>query len=170
MKHGANGRLEFVKNFDFKGTILFVGGVVLFLMALSWGGTVYPWRSGHVIATMVVGGLSLIAFAICQIYFPGPEPLVPIHLFKNFGWVASAVVLGICGGVFYAFAIIWPNMFSVLYAKPNDLMEVGYYACIVALGITVGQVFGGLIAEPLGRTKWQTIISFVLGAIFLSSE
>jgi len=63
------------------------------------------------------------------------------------------VVLGICGGVFYVFAIIWPSMFVVLYSKPNNLMFTGYFACIIGLGMTVGQVFGGVAAEPLGRVK-----------------
>lgn len=171
MKHGTQGRkMDFVRHFDFKGTILFVAGTVLFLMGLSWGGVVYPWRSAHVIATIVVGGACLIAFSLCQVYLPGPEPLVPVHLFKDFGWVASTVVLGICGGVFYAFAIIWPSMFVVLYSKPNDLMYTGYFACIIGLGITVGQVFGGVAAEPLGRVKWQTLASFIVGAVFLSSK
>lgn len=170
MKHGSQRKLDFLKSFDYIGTVLFVAGIVLFLIGLSWGGSAYPWKSARVVATIVVGGVMLIAFGFWEVFFPGTEPLVPVHLFKNLGWVASTVVLGICGGVFYAFAIIWPSMVSTLYAKPNDPMYTGYVSCIVGLGITVGQVVGGFVAMPLGRVKWQTIITFVLGAVFLTSE
>lgn len=47
---------------DFVGIVLFVAGLLLFLMGLSWGGQLYPWRSAHVIATIVVGLVLLIVF------------------------------------------------------------------------------------------------------------
>lgn len=49
---------------DFVGMVLFVAGLVLFLMGLGWGGQKYPWRSAHVIATIVVGACSLVAFVV----------------------------------------------------------------------------------------------------------
>lgn len=54
--------MEQIKRVDFVGVILFVAGLLLFLMGLSWGGSVYPWKSAHVIATIVVGFGVLIAF------------------------------------------------------------------------------------------------------------
>jgi hypothetical protein len=30
----------------------------------AWGGSAYPWHSAHVISTLVVGFVALIAFAI----------------------------------------------------------------------------------------------------------
>ena len=44
--------------------LLFVGGLILFLMGLGWGGSRYPWRSAHVIATIIVGACSLVAFVL----------------------------------------------------------------------------------------------------------
>src|ERR1700761_9006055 len=52
-----------LRDFDYVGTVLYVGGFLVFLLGLSWGGSVYPWKSAHVIATMVVGGITMIAFA-----------------------------------------------------------------------------------------------------------
>jgi MFS family permease len=34
---------QMVKSFDYVGFVLFVGGLVSFLMGLSWGGSVHPW-------------------------------------------------------------------------------------------------------------------------------
>jgi len=75
-----------VKNFDYFGTFLFAAGIVLFLMGLSWGGSVYPWVSAPTLSAIVIGFLLLIVFALWEIYAPLKEPLIPIHLFKNFEW------------------------------------------------------------------------------------
>ncbi|KAI8942463.1 hypothetical protein NX059_000531 [Plenodomus lindquistii] len=84
MKTG-NSRVRMILDFDWIGFVLFIGGLVILLMGLSWGGTVHPWRSSWVIATIVCGGLSLVAFGFWQSYMPLKEPLVPRGLFSNRG-------------------------------------------------------------------------------------
>ena len=81
-----------MKDFDFVGLILLVGGLLIFLMGISWGGSYYPWKSTHVIATIVVGFLALVAFVIYESFVPLKEPLVPMYLFKNLPWVATMMV------------------------------------------------------------------------------
>lgn len=85
MKHRTTTRWAMVKNFDFVGFILFTGGLLIFLMGLSWGGTVYPWNSAHVIGTMVVGFVACVAFVSWELMMDLKEPLMPMHLFKNVG-------------------------------------------------------------------------------------
>jgi hypothetical protein len=41
---------------------LFTGGLILLLIGLNWGGSSYPWKSAHVIATIVVGFFTVIIF------------------------------------------------------------------------------------------------------------
>ena len=49
---------------DYGGILLFTAGMLLFLMGLSWGGSLYPWKSAHVIATLVVGLVLLVGFIL----------------------------------------------------------------------------------------------------------
>jgi len=84
-----------LRDFDFVGTVLFIGGFLVFLLGLSWGGSVYPWKSAHVVATMVVGGFILIIFALWEACADLKEPLLPLHLFKNIHWVAACILLGL---------------------------------------------------------------------------
>ena len=72
-----------LKDFDYLGLALFTGGLLIFLLGLSWGGSVYPWRSGYVIGTIVAGGISLVAFVLYESIMPLKEPLVPMYLFRN---------------------------------------------------------------------------------------
>jgi len=64
MKFQERTVMQQLRDFDYVGTVLFVAGFTLFLLGLSWGGGVYPWRSAHVISTMAVGGLIIIVFAL----------------------------------------------------------------------------------------------------------
>ena len=49
---------------DLGGTVLFVGGLILFLIGISWGGTQYPWKSGHVIGMILGGAATLVIFVL----------------------------------------------------------------------------------------------------------
>jgi MFS-type transporter involved in bile tolerance (Atg22 family) len=84
-----------VKEFDYLGTFLFVCGFVLFLLGLSWGGSVYPWKSVNVLTTLLIGFAVLVAFALWEMLGNPKEPLLPLHLFKNFGWVVACILLGL---------------------------------------------------------------------------
>lgn len=63
MLHVTGGKTKFqqMKELDYVGMFLFAGGLILFLMPLSWGGNLYPWNSPATIATMVIGLLMLVA-------------------------------------------------------------------------------------------------------------
>ena len=95
MKYKNRSKIQQLKDFDFVGCLLFTAGLLLFVMGLSWGGSLYPWKSGHVIGTIVAGSLGIVAFFLWEIYMPLKEPLVPMHLFKNGPWVASCLLLAL---------------------------------------------------------------------------
>lgn len=61
--HGQRrSRWQEVKDLDIGGIFLYSAGLLLFLMGLSWGGSLYPWKSAHVIATIVIGFVLYVAF------------------------------------------------------------------------------------------------------------
>ena len=71
--HGPGRRMQYLRDFDYLGTFLATLGLLLFLMGLSWGGTVHPWKSAHVIATVVIGFILLVAFVLYEVYVPLKE-------------------------------------------------------------------------------------------------
>jgi hypothetical protein len=52
-------------------------------MGVSWGGSYYPWKYAHVIATIVVGFFSSVAFVPFEVLATLKEPLVPMGLFLS---------------------------------------------------------------------------------------
>lgn len=81
----TRSRTEVIKSLDVVGITLFTGGLVVFLMGLSWGGSIYAWKSARVIAAIVVGGCALVAFVLYELFAKLPQPLIPMHLFRNTG-------------------------------------------------------------------------------------
>jgi MFS family permease len=165
-KHKKTKRQVLI-DFDFVGLILLVGGMLIFLMGISWGGSLYPWKSAHVIACIVVGFLALVAFVIYETFMPLNEPLVPMHLFKNLPWVATMMVVSLGASVYYAFAIVWPTMIFSVWT--SDLTYGGWLCCVSGCGINAGQLLGGLLAKRLGRQKIQIVAGSISMCIFLGA-
>lgn len=126
----------------------------------------YPWKSAAVISAIIVGFVVMVIFVLYEIYAPIKEPLIPMHLFLNGRWVAAVVLLGLGAGVYYAFSIVWPAQASVLYGN-GDAMRVGYMSTIVGLGIVSGQIVAGFLATRIGKTRYQCMVVFIVGGIFL---
>lgn len=89
-----------------------------------------------------------------------------MHLFLNGPWVAAVVLLGLGAGVYYAFSIVWPAQANILYGN-GDTMRVGYMSTIVGLGVVAGQIVAGFLAARLGKTRYQCMVVFILGGVFL---
>jgi MFS family permease len=120
-----------------------------------------------VICAIILGAATLAVFVVYEIYVP-KQPLINMHLFLNGEWTAATVLLGLGAGVYYAFAIVWPAQCAVLYASATDPMYVGYISSVVGLGFITGQVLAGLLARQIGKTRYQVMVAFTIGGIFLA--
>ncbi|KAI6778746.1 MFS general substrate transporter [Emericellopsis cladophorae] len=167
-KFTGRSKLQQLKKVDYVGIVLFAAGLFVFLLGLSWGGQQYPWASAEVIATMVIGFLALVAFACWETFAKLDEPLLPMHLFKNFKWVVACVLLGLGASIYYAMAVIWPQMVTVLYTNDGGAsMYAGLLACAPTACINAGQIISGILAAPIGKTKIQLIVTVIIGGAFL---
>lgn len=155
---------------DYLGLLLFTGGLLLFLMGLSWGGSVHPWGSSYVIGTMVVGALMLVAFGLWEAFGKLKEPMLPLHLFKHQGYASAVLMVSIGASVYYAFAILWPNMVNILYSDGKSTMWIGWASCTTNAGFTLGEICGGLSAKVFKRVKYQLMAATVTSAAFLAGE
>ncbi|KAB5540566.1 fungal trichothecene efflux pump [Coniochaeta sp. 2T2.1] len=164
MKHGNASVMKYIKEFDYVGTTIYTGGLLILIMGLNWGGTVYAWDSAAVISTIVVGFVALVAFVLWEIYANLKEPLVPMHLFNNRSWNASVILSGLGASVYYAFAIVWPSMVNVLYNDGSQI-KAAWFMSFVGLFIVTGEIVGGFLAKYIGYLKWQCVVSVAISAI-----
>jgi MFS family permease len=69
------------RRIDFAGALTLVAGVVPLLLALSWGGTDYPWSSPQIVGLFGVAAVMLVAFGLIE--SRAAEPIIPLTLFHN---------------------------------------------------------------------------------------
>jgi len=118
----------------------YVLGLILFLMGLNWGGNAYPWKSAHVIATIIVGAICIIIFIVYDIYYDG-DPLLPMHLFKSRGFAAIIAAASVGSCVYYSMIILWPSQIASLFG--GTPMHQALLAAMVGTGTELGQFMAG---------------------------
>ena len=122
---GGKSKLKQLKTLDWIGIFLFSTGLVVFLIGMNWGGSPYPWNSGHVLGALFAGFGTLVAFCFWEAYAPGLEyPLIPMRLFRNIQYDANVACASLAAIVYYANSVIWPTMISALFT--TDISRVGW--------------------------------------------
>ena len=72
--------------FDYAGSTLFTAAITCLVMGIAFGGALFPWSSGRIIALFVVAGLLITSFGLQQTYliFTRLEDRIfPVQFVKN---------------------------------------------------------------------------------------
>ncbi|KAF9884304.1 hypothetical protein FE257_001882 [Aspergillus nanangensis] len=155
MLHRNRSKMDQAKRQDFVGFVLFTGGLMLFLMGLSWGGVVYAWKSPHVIATIVVGFSTLVIFILWEAFVHKGDRLLPLHLFRSPGYLAMITTATVGSCVYYSMNVLWPQ--QILYLFPGTEIHSGWLACIIGSATLVGQMVGGPLSRYVKRSRFILI-------------
>jgi hypothetical protein len=86
---------------DLIGTVLFTGTIVSYLLAVHYGGQIYPWPSSLIIGLPVGTGHILLTFALCE-YWQGERAIVVSRLFRRREIYLSAINATVLTGSFFS--------------------------------------------------------------------
>ncbi|QKX58196.1 uncharacterized protein TRUGW13939_05317 [Talaromyces rugulosus] len=151
---------QLIMGFDFVGLFLFSAGMILLLMGLNWGGSLYPWTSGYVLGTLLSGFATLVVCVIYELRVSLEEPYLPLELFKNIKYTSCVIWCSIEAMTFYAFGLIWPKAVPILY--PNlDLASSATISSLVTMSFALGQMSGPFLANWLPAKPLVIIGSFI---------
>ncbi|KAJ5155934.1 hypothetical protein N7492_008737 [Penicillium capsulatum] len=142
----------------------YLGGLVLVLLGLSWGGTSYPWNSAHVVGVLVVGFVALIAFALYETYVPLEQPLMPVSILKHRGYTATVCSALVGNMVYYSWSLLWPQAIAALFT--TDPIETGWLSVSIGISVIVGEIVGGVLMKPIGHSKYQLIVTTIFITAF----
>lgn len=144
------------------GTLLFLPGVVCFLLALQWGGPVYPWDNGRIIALLVVAGVLVIAFSAVQLWRKEDATIPPRIMGQR----------SIAFGSLYA-VFIGGGMISMLYSLPiwfqavkgTSAVQSGIDTIPMVLSLVVGAMISGATITRTGYYVPWMFVSAILMSI-----
>ena len=160
-KEASVGFKERLKQFDPWGTIVFIPGIICLLLALTWGGSKYPWSNGRIIALFVIFGILIIIWGIIQ-YIKQDNATLPPRILKQRS-MASATWFCIClGGSFFVLIYYLPIWFQAI--KSVSAVKSGIMNLPLILGLVlISLVAGGLITAIGYYTPFM-----ILSSIFMA--
>lgn len=153
---------EKINQFDIPGTVFMVSGLVCLLLGLQWGGGMYPWNSGRVIALLVLSGVLLITFAALQSSSRlSKAKTIPTSISKDRNiWLAASYAIGLTGGI-YVVMLYLPFWFQAIRGK--TALSSGVLLTPTIGAYVVGSVMAGAMTTATGYYN----PAMILGAILL---
>ena len=135
--------------FDYWGAATLILWTVPLLLALSWGGTTYPWTSPIELGLFALAAVGLVLFVWVETHVK--EPLFDLTLFQNpvFRWAVVALF-------FFGAAFLSAMFFLPLYliqVKGISATQSGLTLLPLTLGAIVGSLGAGQLATRTGRYK-----------------
>ncbi|KAE8552422.1 hypothetical protein EYB25_006316 [Talaromyces marneffei] len=155
-------------NLDLIGFTLFAPAAIMFLLALQYGGSTYPWNSATIIGLFVGAGVTFIIFMLWE-YRVGDKAMLPYSIFTirtvwagcvTYGFLASLLLCGSYYLPIYFQAIkdaspmisgvdILPSIISQMLSailSGQLLGRIGYYLPLSVLGTSLAAIGNGLVS------------------------
>lgn len=111
---------------DYLGTVLMVGACVTGVMAINFGGIIYPWKSAQTIACFVVSGVLFIVFGLQQVFCvltTEESRIFPCQFLKNKTLVILFMHMSASVTIFFVPIYFIPLFFQ--FAKNDSAIEAG---------------------------------------------
>jgi len=152
-----------IKAIDWLGSLTIVGGTLMFLLGLEFGGVTFAWNSATVLCLLIFGVITIALFFLLEWKVP-KYPLMPLRLFNDRSNLASLATCFLHGFTFISASYFLPLYFqSVLGASP---LLSGIYLFPFAISLSLVSAVTGLIIRKTGaylRCIWFGTFFMTLG-------
>ncbi|OAA64695.1 fungal trichothecene efflux pump [Niveomyces insectorum RCEF 264] len=165
--HERKSKRQQLKELDYVGIFLWVAGLLLFLLGLSWGGGLYPWKSAAVIASLVIGAVLLLAFFLWETFADLKYPVMPMYYFRNRGWISLVSMATVASMFYYSAILLWPQQVSEMLT--SNVEYAGWLSCTVSSGTVLGQAVGGVFLRYGGNSRYWLIFATMCMVSFIAS-
>ncbi|KAF2636646.1 hypothetical protein P280DRAFT_408706 [Massarina eburnea CBS 473.64] len=137
-----------LKAVDWLGSLSMIGGTVMLLLGLEFGGITFPWKSPTVICLIVFGVVMIGVFFLIE-YRLAPSPLMPLDIFSQRSNIAA---LATC--FFHAFVFISGSYFLPLYFQAvlgaTPILS-GVYLLPTAISLSILSACTGIFIRKTGQ-------------------
>ena len=97
---------EKIKKLDLVGTVLFIGAIIMVLIALQFGGNTYPWKSATIIGLFCGFGGLMLLFMAWQAHM-GEEAMIPPRI------LMQRTVLTSCAATSFVFGSAFVTIYYI---------------------------------------------------------
>ncbi|KAJ1981704.1 hypothetical protein H4R33_005196 [Dimargaris cristalligena] len=156
-----------LRRIDYIGSILFVGGIVCWLLVTQLAGGTWPWTSPLIIALISSGALLLAVFILYEIRW-APEPLLDFRRLRIIGPHRSRNVPLSCA---ISFAVGWTLFSAISYLPPFLMAAYGYSLGGATIRILPFMVCHSMASIAIGHMTHRPVVfrySVAAGAVITS--
>lgn len=157
-----------IKTLDYVALLLFGGGLTIFLIGLTWGGTTdHAWKSVGCVLPIVLGLITFCSAFVWEVW--AKKPLFPISLLRQFRQFTVLLAAAFVAGMnFYSMAALLPQ--GSLYMFSPDPTQIGlislpYNLISIALGVVLP-----MFSHKIKYMKYQLVCSLFLQLAFLAAS
>lgn len=153
---------------DWWGAATIVAASVALLLAFSWGGGVYAWRSPQIVGLLALAAALVVAFLSAE--RRAAEPILPLALFGNRVFTVSIAAMFLLGaGMFGAILFVPLFVQGVLGVSAADS---GVVLTPMMLSLVAASTVGGQVVSRTGRYKWLAVggLAAMAGGMWLLSR
>ena len=140
--------LDGLKAIDWIGSLLVVGGTVMLLIGLEFGGVTFPWTSATVIC-LIVFGLVTIGIFFLNEWKLAKYPVMPLRLFKKRSNIAALLTCFVHGFVFISGSYFLPLYFQAVLGASPLLSGVYLFPFVLSLSFMSAAV--GVFIRKTGQ-------------------
>lgn len=154
--------LDQLKRLDPLGLLFFVPSMVCLILALQWGGTVYPWSAPKIIGLFTVFAVLFVGFLAVEALTP-ETAMAPTRVVLNRSVGSSMLFLLLLYGGMMAVVYYLTIWFQVV--QGQSALEAGIRSIPLVLSLVVGGIVAAVFTENVGYYVPAMLLSSVLCAI-----
>lgn len=143
---------------DYVGNVLLIGGLVSFILAINWGGVVYPWNSAQVIGCFCASGMLFILLAAQQVRTIATTParrIIPIQILSNHTVLMLVACCASAGAAAFVPIYFIPTFFQ--FTRGDSPLDAGVRLLPFIVVMVVFIIVNGSLMGRLGYyTPWFT--------------
>ncbi|GES63904.1 MFS general substrate transporter [Aspergillus terreus] len=136
---------------DYLGTILMIGACVSGVMAINFGGQIYPWDSGQTISCFVVSGVLFIVFGLQQWYCIGTTKenrTFPCQFLARPAFIILFVQTASVATVFFVPIYFVPLFFQ--FTRNDSAIDAGVRLLPLVCFIVAAMILNGALMSKFG--------------------
>ncbi|TPX16014.1 uncharacterized protein E0L32_000348 [Thyridium curvatum] len=148
-----------LKAVDWLGSLAIIGGTLMLLLGLTFGGVDHPWSSPIVVCLIVFGVVTIGIFALIE-WKVAAYPLIPLRLLSNLHALA-ALACSFCHGYVFVSASYYLPLYFQAVLKASPLLS-GAYILPFTVVLAITSAGTGVFIRKTGKYLPPIIFGFVL--------
>jgi EmrB/QacA subfamily drug resistance transporter len=149
---------------DVTGAMLMMAAAITLLLALTWGGTRFPWFSQQ-IALLLAAAVLLTAVFIWWV-LSAREPFLPLVIMKNPVMRAGSLTSACSQGVAIGLTIYVPIYYELVHGL--SAADSGIALIPIVIMTTPGSFLSGRCMLHLDRYKWAPLVMLSIATLAVS--